>query len=336
MVWIDLANSPQVMFFAPIIRELESRGIRVIVTAREFSETVPLARRLGLNFVPLGRYGGKGKVRKAYSLLKRAISLRRFIRGKGVKLALSHNSYDAIVAGRMSGLQVWTYMDYDGQPANHLAFRLAHRVHVQEWFPEEALRRFGAKPERVVKYRGLKEEVYLKDFVPDPNFPGKVLHPLHRPFIVARPPSTSSLYTRGYGDFWEVLGILRGKGYDVRVLQRNPEDGSVAQRYGIPLLPRPIDGPQLLYWSDAFIGGGGTMTREAVLLGTRVFSVFPAAGFLDRKLMEMGLIERLDVRTAGSLTVQGRRERKVRRFNPNLREELLEEIIDYLRTRRGV
>jgi len=72
------------------------------------------------------------------------------------------------------------------------------------------------------------------------------------------------------------------------------------------------------------------MTREAVLLGTRVFSVFPAAGFLDRKLMEMGLIERLDVRTAGSLTVQGRRERKVRRFNPNLREELLEEIIDYL------
>ncbi len=329
-VWIDLANSPQVMFFAPIIRDLEGRGIRVIVTARDFSETVPLARRLGLNFVPLGRYGGKGKVKKAYSLLKRALALYKFVRGKGVKLALSHNSYDAILAGRMAGLQVWTYMDYDGQPANHLAFRLAHRVHVQEWFPDEALRRFGAKPEKVVRYRGLKEEVYLRDFVPDPTFPERVLSPFSRPLVVARPPSTSSLYSKGYGEFWEVLGVLKGKGYDVRVLQRNPEDGVFARRYGITLLPRPIDGPQLLYWSDAFVGGGGTMTREAVLLGTRVFSVFPAAGFLDRKLMEMGMIERLGVHNARSLVLHERKERRVRGFNPNLREELVGEIVEYL------
>ncbi len=331
MVWIDLANSPQVMFFAPIVRRLRKEGVSVLITVRDFSETVPLARRLGLNFKLIGSYGGKGKVRKAAALLRRAFALYGAVRGKGVRLALSHNSYDAILAGRMAGLRVWTYMDYDGQPANHLAFRLAHRVHVQEWFPEEALRRFGAHPDKVVRYRGLKEEVYLRDFRPDPDFPKKVLAPLRRPLVVARPPSTTSLYSKGYGDFWEVLKVLNGKGYDVRLLQRNPEDGEVASRYGISLLPKPIDGPQLLYWSDAFLGGGGTMTREAVLLGTRTFSVFPAVGFLDRRLMEMGLVERLDVERAKGVEITERGNRKVRHFNPNLLDELVGEILEALR-----
>ncbi len=330
-VWIDLANSPQVMFFAPIVRRLQSEGVSVLITARDFSETVPLARRLGLKFKIVGSYGGKGKVKKAASLLRRALSLYGEVRGKGIRLALSHNSYDAILAGRIAGLRVWTYMDYDGQPANHLAFRLAHRIHVQEWFPEDALRRFGAHPDRVVRYRGLKEEVYLRDFRPDPAFPDRVLAPFRRPLVVARPPSTTSLYSKGYGDFWDVLGVLKGKGYDVRLLQRNPEDKDMAGRYGIPLLPKPVDGPQLLYWSDAFVGGGGTMTREAVLLGTRTFSVFPAVGFLDRRLMDMGLVERLNLKRAEEVSLEERRDRRVRHFNPNLLDDLVGEILGYVR-----
>ncbi len=330
-VWVDLANSPQVMFFAPIVRRLREEGVSALITVRDFSETVPLAERLGLNFKLVGSYGGKGKLGKVAALLRRALALYGTVRGKGIRLALSHNSYDAILAGRMAGLRVWTYMDYDGQPANHLAFRLAHRVHVQEWFPEEALRRFGAHPKRVVRYRGLKEEVYLRSFRPDPTFPDRVLAPLRRPLVVARPPSTTSLYSRGYGDFWGVLRILKGKGYDVRLLQRNPEDGEMASRYGIPLLPKPIDGPQLLYWSDAFVGGGGTMTREAVLLGARTFSVFPAVGFLDRRLMEMGLVERLNVEKAKEVSIEERRSRRVRHFNPHLLDEIVEEIVGYLR-----
>jgi len=328
-VWVDLANSPQVMFFAPLIREMERRGIDVLTTARDFSETVPLAKYLGLNVRVVGRHGGKSKLGKAKAMLSRVASLANLLRGRGIDLALSHNSYDAILAGRLLRTTVWTYMDYDLQPANHLAFRLAHRVFVQEWFPEDALRRYGASGRKVVRYRGLKEEVYLRDFSPDPDFL-RTLGEFHRPLIVARPPSTSSLYTAGYGEFWEVLSLLKGRGYDVRVIRRNPEDASMAKSVGVRVLPRPIDGPQLLYWSDAFVGGGGTMTREAVILGTRTFSVFPAPGFLDRKLMDLGLVESLSKSKARRVEIRERRHRNLRFFNRNLRDDLLEFILNFL------
>ena len=61
-------------------------------------------------------------------------------------------------------------MDYEHQPANHLAFRLASRIIVPRVFPESALRRSGARDEKVKRYDGIKEDVYLADFVPDPRF----------------------------------------------------------------------------------------------------------------------------------------------------------------------
>ncbi|NPB03356.1 MAG: DUF354 domain-containing protein [Thermotogae bacterium] len=322
-VWVDLANSPHVMFFAPIVKELERRGFKVVVTARDFSETLNLARIHFNSFWPVGRYGGKSKFAKGLSFVSRISALYGFLKDKKVRLALSHNSYDAIVSGRLLGARVWTFMDYDGQPANHLAFRLAHRVFVPEWFPDEALRRFGASSSKVIKYRGLKEEVYLSGFRPDRSFLN-ILGDFKRPLVVARPPSTSALYGKGYGEFWEILEVLKSKNYDLRVLQRNPGDVVYIKRLGIKSLPKPIDGPQLLYWSDAFIGGGGTMTREAIILGSRAFTTLPVLGSLDRMLMKIGLLERITKAKAKVLRITERRNRFMNFFNKNLLEFFVE------------
>ena len=55
-------------------------------------------------------------------------------------------------------------MDYEHQPANHLAFRLASRVIVPRAFPEAALTRFGVAAAKVRRYDGIKEDVYLANF----------------------------------------------------------------------------------------------------------------------------------------------------------------------------
>ncbi|MFH4347442.1 hypothetical protein WAJ13_23590, partial [Acinetobacter baumannii] len=78
--------------------------------------------------------------------------------------AVGHNSYAQIVAARALGIRCATMMDYEHQPANHLAFRLAHRVIVPAAFPCAALRRCGASPEKVRHYCGIKEDVYLADW----------------------------------------------------------------------------------------------------------------------------------------------------------------------------
>src|SRR6185312_6052479 len=104
------------------------------------------------------------------NLVQRAMSLARWARGQKIDLAASHNSYSQILAARVLSLKAVTLMDYEHQPANHLAFRMASRVIVPRWFPEAALSRFGASLEKVRRYEGIKEDVYLADFQRDPEF----------------------------------------------------------------------------------------------------------------------------------------------------------------------
>ena len=46
-IWIDLSNTPHVLFFEPIIRELEAMGHTVEVTSRRFANTLTLIRSRG-------------------------------------------------------------------------------------------------------------------------------------------------------------------------------------------------------------------------------------------------------------------------------------------------
>ncbi len=304
------------MFFRPIIDSLKER-FEVFITARDYSETIMLLDALNLKYEPIGKHGGKSIFGKVLSSAKRIYAFSKLFRKTKPSLAISHNSYDQIIYSFSAGIRNITFMDYDKQPANHVAFRLSYLVVVQEWFPEDALKRFGAK--RYIKYKGLKEEVYLDDFVPSERFIRNLS--VKRPFVVARPPTIRSLYSEGYGIFWETLRRLKSKGCDVRLLVRNPEDEGIAKSMGIEVLPKPIDGPQIVFWADIFIGGGGTMTREAVILGTPAYTVLPRLGSVDLKLHEMGYLR--IVNSPDDVKVDLKKDFRVRRFNPNIREDII-------------
>src|SRR6266480_3466928 len=140
-IWIDLANSPHVPFFRALIPEFISRAHQVEITARDFAQTVELATNAGLMPHVIGGHGGGSITGKAGNLIGRAGALRKWARDRGFDLALSHNSYAQIAAAAGLGIKSVTLMDYEHQPANHLAFRLASRVIVPSAFPDSALRR---------------------------------------------------------------------------------------------------------------------------------------------------------------------------------------------------
>src|SRR6185295_3669616 len=117
-IWIDLANSPHVPFFRPLANEFKRRNHEVVVTAREFAETVPLAKTAGFAAEIIGAHGGGKLSGKAGNLVGRAMSLARWARGQRIDLALSHNSYSQILAARALSLKAVTLMDYEHQPAN--------------------------------------------------------------------------------------------------------------------------------------------------------------------------------------------------------------------------
>ena len=102
-IWIDLANSPHVPFFRPLANEFMRRGHEVVVTARQFAETVPLAEAAGFAPEVIGGHGGAKLAGKAGNLVGRGLELARWARGKKMDLAVSHNSYSQILAARARG-----------------------------------------------------------------------------------------------------------------------------------------------------------------------------------------------------------------------------------------
>jgi len=298
-IWLDLANSPQVLFFRPIITELRHRGHDIAITTRNYAQTVQLANQHGLTHTVIGHHGG----RSFYNLLKqnylRAISLARWAGGKRFDLALSHNSYSLAVAAALLHVPSVTLMDYEHQPLNHICFRLAKRVIVPQPFPENMVRKYGASG-KTVRYNGVKEDVYLSDFIPDPDFKSKEGLPEYCPIFVIRPPAPWTAYHRFENDlFDELIQHLSALNY-VFILfipRLAGQSDSIRGFPNITIAPKVYDGPNLIYHSDKVFSGGGTMNREAAVLGTPTFTLFkgkPAA--VDRFLIEKGKMIQLNTR----------------------------------------
>jgi predicted glycosyltransferase len=300
-VWIDLANSPHPLLFAPISAALEERGHTVLVTVRDHAQTLELARQCWSRLDKVGGESPGGPIGKARALAARVWALRSWAKAQRPNVALSHNSYAQILAARASGLPVVTAMDFEHQPANHLAFRLADVLLLPEAVPREAVRRQGARDSKVRRYPGLKESIYVGDFIPNPDAPARlgIDRREGEALIVARTPPSRAIYHRGENPlFVEVVAAAcRQPGIHCVILPRYPEQVGALQELALPncLIPaEAIDARALMYESDLVIGAGGTMSREAALLGVPTVSVFagrqPA---VDRWLEEGGALRRL-------------------------------------------
>ena len=301
-VWIDLANSPHVLFFQPVIAELHRRGVATVVSARDFAQTVELCRLMQIEVEVIGTHGGAGLAGKATDLVGRVRALRAFARSHAPAVAVSHNSYAQAVAGRTLGVPVVTAMDYEFQPANHLAFRCADLVAVPDVFPLDMLRHQGARPSKVWRYAGLKEEIALAGFVPDPGYLAQAgviqpLDPAPRPVVVVRPPADMALYHRFENKlFSRLLATLderRRSGSSPRGPSGPHErPGGLVAGAGLRRSlwrGAALDGRRLVAAADAIISAGGSMNREAAVLGTPAYSLYAGRlAAIDRALVAEG------------------------------------------------
>ncbi|HEY0080570.1 MAG TPA: DUF354 domain-containing protein [Pyrinomonadaceae bacterium] len=323
-IWIDLANSPHVPFFRALVDEFERRGAKVETTAREFAQTVELAESAGLRPTVIGGHGGRELSGKAGNLLGRAASLMRWARGRGFNLAVSHNSYAQIAASRALGLRAVTLMDYEHQPANHLAFRLASRVIVPRVFPAEALRRFGARERKVRRYDGTKEDVYLADFEPDPRFAATLPElgiTSADVLVVLRPPARDALYHRFENElFDELIERLTGR-VDVKVMllaRSHKQREELAARHPSERIVWPrvaLDGANLIAASDLLVSAGGTMNREAAALGIPAATIYAGRwAAIDEELVRQGRLLRINTREdLRALRIEKKRAARPRR-----------------------
>ncbi len=336
-VWIDLANSPHVPFFRALTDSFTAAGHEIEITAREFAETVPLARDAGLNPQVIGGHGGREVTGKAGNLMSRAWALAKWARKRRFDLAVSHNSYSQILAARSLRIKSVTLMDYEHQPANHLAFRLASRIIVPSSFPATELRRFGAGVGKVRRYHGTKEDVYLANFQPDLAFTARLCELGINPdnvLVLMRPPAVEALYHRFQNTlFDEVLEmLLKNENTAIVLLPRNEAQRETyskrAEKSRNLIVPRsPLPGADLIAASDSVISAGGTINREAAALGVPAASIYAGKwAAVDEELLNEGRLLRISGNTdLSKLVVQKKPTAQPRRSS-----SVIDEVVGFI------
>jgi predicted glycosyltransferase len=294
-IWIDLENTPHIPFFRPIIRELQKRNYRIVLTARDGFQTCEMATRYGLEYTTIGRHYGQNRLLKVCGLIVRSLELLPFILREKPCLGLNHGSRAQILACNLMGIPNVMVMDYE-----HTTFfplvKPSWEI-VPDVVSDRELHRM--RKERILKFSGIKEDVYVPGFRPDPSIIEK-LRLSGNIVVTVRPPATEAHYHNPQSDvFFESLmeRICSTEGVKAVLLPRNRAQKTniivnhphwfVNSKVIIP--DEVVDGLNLLWHSDLAVSGGGTMNREAAALGVPVYSIFRGKiGAVDRSLQAQG------------------------------------------------
>ena len=290
-VWIDLDNSPHVPFFRPIIEELRVKGYSVVVTARDAFQVTELTKLHRIQCKTIGRHYGKNKFMKVLGLVVRTAQLLPFVIKGRPDLAVSHGSRAQTLAAKLLGIRSVVIADYE---------HVSHVTHpawviVPEVIPTEVASKLA---NHVLKYPGIKEDVYVSNFQPDPAILVELGVKSSEILVTVRPPATEAHYHNPKSEELFVAVMYRlGETQDVRtvLLPRNDKQkAEIARRWagwlqsGKIIIPgQVVEGLNLIWHSDLVISGGGTMNREAAALGVPVYSIFRGEiGAVDRYLSQ--------------------------------------------------
>ncbi len=296
-IWVDCTAAAHPLVLRPLIERLEAQGHEVFITAREYGQTVGILERLGMPYTVVGEHGGGSRLGKVRALGGRSARLARLVWKRAPQLAIGHGSVDLAVVSALYRVPSVQMQDYEfAQLQRQISFRLARRVLAPDTIPLERLARLGAKGEKLVLYPGLKEEYYLAGFEPDPAVLDELGLDREKVLVVVRPPpETSEYHARNdlYGATIDRLAAAP-EAQAVVIPRTSAQGEAIRAMHAANLIvpERAIDAQSLIAYADLVVSAGGTMNREAVALGTPVFSTFSGRmGGVDEALIADGRLQ---------------------------------------------
>ena len=294
-IWFDADNGPHVLIMKPLVRELEKRGHNVVFTARDRTRTCELLDFYGFTYRQVGSAYGAGLWNKVRGTILRAAALAGTMRGAGCQVSFGHGSRALPLASKLLGVPSVTMFDYEW--VNPKLFnRFCRTILLPAAVDSARCAEATIDPDRVVHFPGLKEELYLADAPLDPRSVAADLGLRDSALkVLLRPPATDAHYHNPEAEtiLDAVLARLATRqDLDLVYLARSNDQMAFLQGHELSrvIVPEKVyDGPSLIAAMDLVIGGGGTMTREAAVLGVPSCSFFRGRlGRVDDQLEQEG------------------------------------------------
>ncbi|MBE0565470.1 MAG: DUF354 domain-containing protein [Krumholzibacteria bacterium] len=293
-IWFDADNGPHVLIMRPLVAELTARGHAVIFTARDRTSTCELLDLYGYGYLKVGGTYRSGMAGKVQGTLGRAAALARTMARAGCRVSFGHGSRALPLASRLLGIPSVTMYDYEWVDPRLFNW-CCRSILVPEAVSLERCAAAGIATGKVVRYPGYKEELYLGGRELDGTVAGALGLRPDGIKVLLRPPATTAHYhnPEAEGILAAILDRLAAEpGVQLVYLPRTPDQRDLPARAGVAqvIIPdRVFDGPSLVAAMDLVLSGGGTMTREAAIMGVPSYSFFRGReGMVDESLAAAG------------------------------------------------
>lgn len=296
-IWIDIVNAPHVWFFKNIIQYLKQQGEDVLITARKFGDVHELLDLFGISYTSVGSHGATLE-QKLLRSTERVYLLSKMIAEEKPDIAVSKHSIELPRVSFGLGIpSVYVLDNEHALAANKLTLSLCDKIIIPEAVDVWDVLKTGAEPNSLIRYNGTSEVIHFKDFHYNPNiFDDLNLDLKKDKTILMRPEPALASYldtdcrksvlspiVDALEDYANILMIPRFK-----------EQKEIFEDYeNVTIIKPPIDAHSLMKRCDLVIGAGGTMNREAALLGTPVISCYPGKLLaVDGYYIKKGLMKR--------------------------------------------
>lgn len=269
-IWFDIDNTPHVNFFKPFVKHF---GVThdLIFSLKQFAEVEKLFHsEIGMDYQMIGKHKGGSKIMKVIGVGQRTIQLLAKMEKFDLKISIGGDSSN--LCAKIRGKKSVTFDDNETAPN----WRYSPFTDFAFWpvaIDEKVIFNQGFKPSKTYRYNGFKEDVYIADYQPDPQF---LTHLPFDNYVVVRPENILANYVGLKRTIVpELVDLLVDKGINVLYLPRYKHDfGLVKPSNSIFIPPNPLNGLDVCYYADAVLTGAGTLAREAACLGTPAVSFF--------------------------------------------------------------
>lgn len=310
MIWFDLVTPKSVLFFIPIIKHLEKKNRKTLITAREgagYSEVVELLKLHNIPFTNRGEFGGACLKDKLHASIERQKALMEFVSLYNINRLVCLCSVDANRVAFGLGIPIVNFYDIPlsdhkenfkkALPQARLTLPLSARVIKPFVVPDDIFRRFSLDDEQIFSYPFIDPVIWLKDFKPDMKSVEQILSPykldLKKPLIVIREEEYKASYVdKQYPILYDAMQeIAKQTGANIVIIPRYEIRYLKEQFPFVTVLEEKVEIQHLLAHADLFIGGGGTLNTEACYFGTPTISTRSFISHYDKYQIDQGLME---------------------------------------------
>lgn len=309
MILFDMDMGKWVLFFEPIIKKLEEKGIPYIITSRSgngYTELNDLLDLKGLSYISIGEFGGATLEGKLTASLDRQAKMLNIFKKHNITKVISGSVVDATRVAFGLGIPIYNFYDIPlkdstndmnkALPQARLTIPLATKFFKPFVVPNEVINRFGIEDEKIFNYNFIDPLIWIKNFKYDEAYLKESLKQYNidysKKIILIREEEYKASYVdKKYPFLYHAIEELHDiLDVNIIIIPRYESDYLKKEFPNAIILKEKIIIQHLLHFSDLFIGGGGTLNTEACFLGTPTISTRSFVSHYDKYQIEHNLM----------------------------------------------